>query len=259
MNTSKLLQKLAIAGAISAISGVGLAISPAQAGVFSLTPQLPNNSTNPGVRDTESGSPGELIWTTFPGFPTGAGEGSQHGVNGVNGYDNPTITYDPLPGVSSWFKIEFFGKGTSSQNNQLFWNGQELFAGLNCPNPNSFDSPCASTMVQALDNVPFEFRTNLPPMTMVANGDEPTIGGDGNVVGAHYFATLDGTWATTTGTDMVYIGFSDGNGGGGTSDDDAADFVIKITSIKHVPEPGTVLGLLALGGLGLVSKRKKQK
>jgi hypothetical protein len=29
--------------------------------------------------------------------------------------------------------------------------------------------------------------------------------------------------------------------------------------IKDVPEPGTIIGLLAMGGLGLVSKRKKQK
>ncbi|MCZ8099595.1 MAG: PEP-CTERM sorting domain-containing protein [Burkholderiales bacterium] len=27
----------------------------------------------------------------------------------------------------------------------------------------------------------------------------------------------------------------------------------------HVPEPGTILGLLAVGGLGLVSRFKKQK
>ncbi|MBC1193750.1 PEP-CTERM sorting domain-containing protein [Microcystis aeruginosa BLCCF158] len=31
------------------------------------------------------------------------------------------------------------------------------------------------------------------------------------------------------------------------------------TQRPHVPEPGTILGLLAVGGLGLVSRFKKQK
>jgi hypothetical protein len=53
-------------------------------------------------------------------------------------------------------------------------------------------------------------------------------------------------------TDVLQFGDSSLAGGG------VYDAEVDVTR-EHVPEPGTILGLLAVGGLGLVSRFKKQK
>jgi hypothetical protein len=49
--------------------------------------------------------------------------------------------------------------------------------------------------------------------------------------------------------------FTSGDGGLSLLESSSNDF----NQIVHVPEPGTILGLLTVGGLGLVSRFKKQK
>ncbi|WP_233256327.1 PEP-CTERM sorting domain-containing protein [Microcystis sp. 0824] len=53
-----------------------------------------------------------------------------------------------------------------------------------------------------------------------------------------------------------YDRFNSGGNGFGNSRYDA---LIRTTTTPDVPEPGTILGLLTVGGLGLVSSLKKQK
>jgi hypothetical protein len=282
---NKFTQTLATgAAAIGVLAGVGLVGAPAQAGTFSLTagpygtPFYPpfgtggtppgttlcNNTNTPCIRDTESpalGSP-EPIWRTFPPVfpPPGSDPVGYHGTPGVDGWDNPAVSHSGS--TDGYFLIEYFGSGTSTQTNNFFWNGESLFGsspGIICDD-NNFGSVCKHT-TRPLQNglLPFYFTTNLPSLNNTTyNGEQPEIIND-DVTGAHYFATLTGSWADATNSNVVYLGFSDGNGGSGTGDDDAADYVIRITSVQQkVPEPGTILGLLAVGGLGVAMKRKKQ-
>lgn len=92
--------------------------------------------------------------------------------------------------------------------------------------------------------------------------DDPDPDSD-RLSAAHYFGTFDGEFNQGPGTfttmgEVVYLGLSDEEG----ADDDSEDFWVRLTVVEQkptkVPEPGTVLGLLAISGLGLGLKRKKQ-
>jgi PEP-CTERM motif len=254
LTKSKFIQNI-VSGttAIGVIAGVGLASIPAQAGTFTLT--------NLNVEDTEFKGQPEAIWQTFPlGFPTGTDQSSTHGVAGIDGWDNPLVGF-----TGGNILVEYFGKGTSTDTNgftldSIQWaGGNPVPPGYtdvkgNEPPDNTFgDKLFEETINVGSGTLDFQFLADL------TNGvaDEIVFNGkpyDPNSADAHYFATIDGTRDTTSGN-VVYMGLSDGDS---PNDDDAADFVIRMTAID-VPEPGTILGLLAVGSLGAALKRKKQE
>ncbi|ACK64505.1 protein of unknown function DUF1555 [Rippkaea orientalis PCC 8801] len=267
MLTTNKLTKTFASGTITlgVLAGLGLASTPAQAGIFTFNDQF--------VEDSEwgAGTP-EPIWSTFPdgtGDDPGTAEGCLHNLTQcVNGYDNPLITHTG----GGKFKIEYFGSGNAALTNDFLWdlNGDGVIAsnetvfgphnGSNdgCSGSGSFAQPCDGNSLSATPTftnpVYVDAVDGVLPFTFVANGlniDNGDTYVDGN---PHFFATIDGTWATTSGGPVLYLGLSDRGG----NDDDAADYVIRITQVK-VPEPGTILGLLAVGGLGFISKKRKQK
>ncbi|MBD2118432.1 MULTISPECIES: PEP-CTERM sorting domain-containing protein [Microcystis] len=78
-----------------------------------------------------------------------------------------------------------------------------------------------------------------PPLVSVNGSEDPLVG----------FQTISPQLSLTV-TDTI----SNPNGPGEALNDLTNNF-----EIHKVPEPGTILGLLAVGGLGLVSRFKKQK
>ena len=266
---------------LGSLAGLGLASSPAQAAVFTLDPQTGGRV----VPDSEWGAPGlEAIWSTWfnstttnpPGPNIAAGETCLHGFTDcVNGYDNPLISHS---GGGTHFKIEYFGSGNAAQTNDFLWNGVSVFGAHNgatdgATEPNNFGTladgsgnlpgnanptftnPVYVPIVNGV--LPFSFLAGTTPTTptTIANG-APYDGTPGSPLnGPHYFATIDGTWDTTSGGPSITLGLSDGGG----NDDDAADYVIRITQVEKTPEPSGILGLLAMSGLGLVAKMRKQK
>ena len=251
---------------LGSLTGLGLASAPAQAGIFSFT--------QTGTLDSEwgAGTP-EAIWSTWPNSTTtnppgpniAAGETCFHDfTNCVNGYDNPLISHSG----GGTFKIEYFGSGNAAITNDFKWNGVSVFGAHNgstdgaVDNDNNFGTPAVGAngtltftnpvYVSAVNGVlPFSFMAGS---TTITNGDTYIPGTP------HYFATLDGTWGTLSGGAVIHggpsvtLGLSDSGG----SDDDAADYVVRITQVG-VPEPSGILGLLAMSGLGLVAKMRKQK
>ena len=303
MNPPKLLKALAIAG-IGAISGVGLAASPAQAGNFVFEDivdaewcqGLSPDSLCPG-----SGSTNSPIWVnTFP---------EKTNPSFVEGWENPLISFVSDPGYSgATILVEYFGSGNSADTNLFKMNG--IMDGIAWCSPGNqscddlpplpdgsssgFDSadfsnmsytdvgsqppdwgglPSFTQQIMVNDGVlDFSFLADavlgsgsLEHQVIVTNGGQYPNGCEPNSppctpnepTGApHYFATFDGTLNTTVG-EVFYMGLSDEAG----EDDDAEDFLVRVSVLeqKKAPEPGTILGLLAMGGLGLASKRKKQK
>jgi hypothetical protein len=238
---------------LGSLTGLGLAIAPAQAGIFSFAPDADGVATP----DTEwgEGTP-EPIWSTWPNSPTtnspgpGANPGV-HGIQGVDGYDNPLISHLG----SGTFKIEYFGSGTAALTNDFLWNGVSVFGAHNgntdgAANPNNFGTlALGGTAVAYRDIVngvlPFSFDAGgigVNNGAAYSGGNQP-----------HYFATINGTSATSGGPSIT-LGLSDRPL---ASDDDSADYVVRITQVQ--PEPSGILGLLAMSGLGLVAKMRKQK
>jgi PEP-CTERM motif len=264
LKKSKFIQNIAFgSAAIGVLAGVGLAGAPAQAGTFTLGGSngttLCNNTDTPCIRDTEWGAGGpEPIWSTFA--PTPNNPPGVHGISGINGWDNPTISFVSDPGFSgARVKVEYFGSGTATKTNDFLWNNKSLLgtnkALTNTPN-NWQAASSASKEVTVFDGkLPFAFTTLDGSTTTIANGTNYT----GTQDVPHYFATIDGTWDTPEEGEVLYLGLSDRFG---ANDDDSADYTVKLTVVeqfKSVPEPSSLLGLLAVGGLGAALKRKKQE
>ena len=246
---------------LGSLTGLGIAIAPAQAALFTLAPTTGGQV----VPDTEWGAGGnEAIWSTWfnsttgPTTPPGAPPGV-HGTTGVDGYDNPLISHS---GSGTHFKIEYFGSGNALLTNDFKWNGVSLFGAHNgatdgAAEPNNFGTPA----VGANGTLPFTNPVHVPivngvlPFSFMASST--TIeNGDTYIPGTpHYFATINGTLPTTSGGPSITLGLSDSGG----NDDDAADFVVRITQVEKTPESSGILGLLAMSGLGLVAKMRKQK
>ena len=264
---------------LGSLAGLGLASAPAQAGVFTLAPQKilppdPPGTPIPGPatfvdQDTEwgAGTP-EAIWSTWPNSTTGpttppGAPGGRHGTTGVDGYDNPSISHSG----GGTFKIEYFGSGNAAITNDFKWNDVSVFGAHNGSTDGAAGSNNFGTLAVGANGTP---KFTNPVYVSAVNGVLPfsfmagskSIGnGDPYIPGtSHYFATLDGTWGTLSGGAVIHggpsvtLGLSDSGG----NDDDAADFVVRITQVD-VPEPSGILGLLAMSGLGLVSKMRKQK
>jgi hypothetical protein len=83
------------------------------------------------------------------------------------------------------------------------------------------------------------FTPPFPPLVSVNGSEDPLVG----------FQTISPQLSLTV-TDTI----SNPNGPG-----EELSTISNNFEIQKVPEPGTILGLLAVGGLGLVSRFKKQK
>jgi hypothetical protein len=240
---------------LGSLTGLGLAIAPAQAALFTLAPTTGGQV----VPDTEWGAgSNEAIWSTWfnsttgPTTPPGAPPGV-NGTTGVDGYNNPLISHS---GSGTHFKIEYFGSGNALLTNDFKWNGVSVFGAHNgatdgaVDNDNNFGTlALGGTAVAYRDIVngvlPFSFDAGgigVNNGAAYSGGNQP-----------HYFATINGTSATSGGPSIT-LGLSDRPL---ASDDDSADYVVRITQVQ--PEPSGILGLLAMSGLGLVAKMRKQK
>lgn len=246
--------------AIGVLAGVGLASSPAQAAYLQLT-------ANPShIGD----SPESVGGTTAP----------EYWNNEQEGYDNAIIEAIGKPGEKVKIHLDYLGDGTARLRNLFQWNGATLFDGITpnvCtpPNPNCWGGPYTDTasFLVTLDNtgtykLPFQYIANAgsSPVTVVNGDDDPSINnphyfavpGDGNDASYPFDVdqpTLAGGESISN-LKLVGLGLSDRPRE--QTDNDASDSNVKIT-IRAVPEPTFLLGLLAVGSLGAAIKRKKQQ
>lgn len=249
MNQTNLLQKLAPVGvaAFGAISVIGIAAAPAQAAGFTQTSTLEwDNGTSDFVDDVVEifdefgnvGAPTSFDVTFSPGSL-----GGQAAVFFATGDFGPFFTPPPLP---QFFDVSG-ADATFVINSTPIMVGVDLEAEflLDGPLTFEFDARDASVTATLPDETPFLAQL-LPDGSVefeLEDGEwefviDPNADGEENIMGRARSSVIE------FGQDALAPNGSYAAQGTATR--------------RAVPEPTTILSLLAVGGLGLGLKRKKQ-
>jgi hypothetical protein len=228
--------------ALGTTLAIGLAMAgPAEAAPFTLI------GGTAGTIPTSATTPNDFISTYFPGPQIGGFFGSQ-------------ISFDfPL---ATAVLFEFFG-AEAGYHNEFNLGSSELFdhpggtvmaSGLGAPLATFLTTLAGSGMLP----ISFDVNVNGTPAT-VLNGTNPNDFG-GAALGPNFFASCNpfGSTAGAGGTtcDALYLFLDDGGGG---SDNDHDDFLVRVTAITptSAPEPAT-LGLLGAGLLFLARSLRRK-